>query len=725
MNRVPAVVSAGICSCAGEGEDLAWELATLRDAKALKKLATFVSPRHGDKLVASAPKKGSRCLSDCAKILFSAVDEAMSKVDSAKIDSTKFGVFFGTSIGGIFETENQIKENLEQGDVFKNLSSLTFYECSTLAELVAKRVGARGECATYSTACSSSTLALASACESIEQGYLDVALVCGADSLSRTTVNGFGSLLLLSKGECKPFDARRDGINLGEAAGALLLVSSSLAEKLNFKVRAKISAWACTADAYHPTAPRPDGSGAAAASKKALARAGLSAEEISYVNAHGTGTLGNDSAEASALKLVFPDKVPPFSSVKGTFGHTLGAAGILNAVLSLKALESNTLPPNAGFEVLDEAIALSPITQAQACDIQNVLTLSLGFGGNNAAAILSRETPARALLGRKRLFLYGAGALSPVCDDAEKIREAVFAETPITNLELDEDTLLKDVSPLKKRKLAKMQQMFSEVVSRAMAGLAEFPNPDDVAVCFGTGSGMCVETERFVLATILKNEAEPLPTAFTNSVHNAPASAVALRFGFRGLNSAVTAKEISFESALIQAWREVSASCASVAIAGCADESTPYAREFLQKNAKAKVCSSPLVDTSAAYVLGAEGAFSAMAKAEILAVDIARRNKNASAEFVLLKNLIEDAGVSLDEIEEIFVPYAVSAEIARSLASLEKSFARKFKCLATSLGSSPSTSGLAIFSSLSKRGIFAQYTAASCGMRAFTLWKNL
>lgn len=207
-------MSLGLRTSAGETAGDSWRSA-VSGADCLERLSLFESPRYGEKF-AGLDKSLKDDFGRCAKILFSAVDEAMRGADISRIKKGRISVYLGTSIGGIFETENMIKNNAEKG--VKNLSALSRYECSTLAELAAKRIGARGECAAFSTACSSSSLALAEGCNAVVQGDCDAALICGVDSLSRITVNGFGSLMLLSAGKCRPFDKNRDGINLGEAA---------------------------------------------------------------------------------------------------------------------------------------------------------------------------------------------------------------------------------------------------------------------------------------------------------------------------------------------------------------------------------------------------------------------------------------------------------------------------------------------------------------------------
>ena len=189
MRRVPAVVSVGLCSVSGLGAESAWRLA-LSDNPSLfplSSLGIFRSPRNGNRLVAKASgasARGGTKIPACGKILLSAVSDAVGKVDLCGFDSRKMGLWLGTSIGGIFETENSLEKKFPEFDEKSSAKALRFYECSSLAELAARRIGIRGECAAYSTACSSSGIALAEACTALELGEVDVAFACGVDSLS-------------------------------------------------------------------------------------------------------------------------------------------------------------------------------------------------------------------------------------------------------------------------------------------------------------------------------------------------------------------------------------------------------------------------------------------------------------------------------------------------------------------------------------------------------------
>ena len=226
----------------------------------------------------------------------------------------------------------------------------------------------------------------------IKSGKLDRVIVGGADCLSKFTINGFKTLMILSETDCKPFDENRTGLNLGEAAAFLVLESDKVIEKEKKEVLAYVSGYANANDAFHQTASSENGEGATLAMKKALEIANLSPNDIDYINAHGTATPNNDSSESKAILRVFENNVPSFSSTKGYTGHTLAAAGAIEAVYSVLALQHNLVFPNLNFETPIVATELIPVTEVLQKNINHVLSNSFGFGGNCSTLIFSKES---------------------------------------------------------------------------------------------------------------------------------------------------------------------------------------------------------------------------------------------------------------------------------------------------------------------------------------------
>ncbi|MBB3232377.1 beta-ketoacyl-ACP synthase [Halomonas stenophila] len=296
-------------------------------------------------------------------------------------DPARIGVVIGTSTSGIAETE-QALARAGQGplpDGFRYAQQ----ELGAPARFVADRLGLAGPAYALSTACSSGARALASARRLLLAGECDAVIAGGADSLCRLTVNGFAGLEAVSERPCEPFSRHRDGINLGEAATLFVVEATTGGIQLEGTGE--------SADAYHVSAPRPDGGGALAAMREALEQAGRRPEEVDYLNLHGTGTPHNDRMEAAAITALFP-RPPACSSTKALTGHTLGAAGALEAAFCWLALDAGFLPRHVYDGHYDPDLpALPLVSAAGAGGPRLALSNSFAFGGNNAALLLGRH----------------------------------------------------------------------------------------------------------------------------------------------------------------------------------------------------------------------------------------------------------------------------------------------------------------------------------------------
>ena len=235
---------------------------------------------------------------------------------------------------------------------------------------------------TISTACSSSAKVFVMAQRWMDCGLIDAAVVGGVDSLCLSTLHGFNALQLLSSEICRPFDSARNGISIGEAAGFVLLDRDPAAVNL--------VGGGESSDAWHMSSPHPDGLGAQAAMRQALQAAGLRPQDIGYVNAHGTATPANDRAEAAAMRAVFGADAVPVSSTKGITGHTLGAAGITEAIVVIQALEQQTLPPSANLREPEPRLGLDVVMQPRRAELRHAMSNSFGFGGTNCSLIFGR-----------------------------------------------------------------------------------------------------------------------------------------------------------------------------------------------------------------------------------------------------------------------------------------------------------------------------------------------
>ena len=304
------------------------------------------------------------------------------------------GVYVGTTTGGMLVTEEAYRRRRAGEDHRFRLSRLLGTPLATAAAVVSQALGLYGPRETFSTACSSSALAVAMAADAVRRGVVPLALAVGTDGLCRLTYAGFDALQALDTEPCRPFDRDRRGLSLGEGAAALVLEADAHARVRSARPRAAVLGWAVTGDAHHVTAPHPDGAGALAALAGALAEARVPPEAVDYINAHGTGTRQNDAVEIGVLRRVFGRRLArlPVSSTKSQLGHCLGAAGAVEAVATVLALDEGLLPPTVNLRHLDPAwddLDLVPEAGRRA-PLAVAVSSSYGFGGHNVSLVLGR-----------------------------------------------------------------------------------------------------------------------------------------------------------------------------------------------------------------------------------------------------------------------------------------------------------------------------------------------
>jgi 3-oxoacyl-[acyl-carrier-protein] synthase II len=323
-------------------------------------------------------------------------------VESAKLDvgadPDRVGVVFGTGIGGIGSLEEGLAVLNERGPEWVSPYTLPMMIPNMVAGEVAMEWGIRGYSSCPVTACSASATAIGQGMDLIRAGRAD-AVVCGGSEapITHVGVAGFAAMKALStrnddpRRASRPFDAGRDGFVMGEAAAALVLEDLDLARRRGAPILAEVGGYGATTDAYHMTAPHPEGDGAARAMRAACEDAGVDPAVIGYVNAHGTSTPPNDRVETLALKRLFGENVPPVSSTKSMTGHTLGAAGALEAVICVQVLNQQTLPPTINQEQPDPDCDLDYVAnRARPASPAVVMTNSFGFGGHNASLVFRR-----------------------------------------------------------------------------------------------------------------------------------------------------------------------------------------------------------------------------------------------------------------------------------------------------------------------------------------------
>lgn len=333
----------------------------------------------------------SRCVQLALAAARRAVQDAALPGGAEELVRT--GVVVGTAIG----EERQVSA-LDDGWAVRGADAIDagFVARASnhrLAAAIARRHGAGGPVMVSATACSSGNAALAWAHDAIAFGDAEVMIAGGADTFTRAVVGGFHRMGALSKSICRPFDRRRDGVSFGEGAGLLVLEALEGARRRGARIHAELAGYGVSNDAYHLTAPEPNGDGFVRSMRQALAMSGTSPDEVDYVSAHGTGTPYNDVAETKAMKAVFGERAArvPISSIKSMIGHTNGAASAIEAVASCLAIRHQAVPPTARLEEPDPACDLDyvPLTGRE-LRVGTVLNLSAGFGGSNACVVLRR-----------------------------------------------------------------------------------------------------------------------------------------------------------------------------------------------------------------------------------------------------------------------------------------------------------------------------------------------
>lgn len=311
----------------------------------------------------------------------------------ARYGAARVGVFVGTSTSGILETEQAYRQRApENGALPAGFRYAQTHNPYSVAAFVRAYFALRGPAMAVSSACSSGAKVFGSARRMIEAGLIDAAVVGGVDSLCLTTLYGFNSLELLSREPCRPFDVTRDGISIGEAAAFALLERLPEPPAALDDEAILLLGVGESSDAHHMSAPHPEGLGARTAIEQALATAGLTPREIGYINLHGTATPSNDAAESRAVNALFEGT--PCSSTKGATGHTLGAAGALEAVVAALALRHRFMPAGVNTTQPDATLGLDYVLQSRDADLHTVLSNSFGFGGTNCSLIFGRATHA-------------------------------------------------------------------------------------------------------------------------------------------------------------------------------------------------------------------------------------------------------------------------------------------------------------------------------------------
>ena len=494
-----------------------------------------------------------------------AIDQALKEayVDVASLRARKADgkplrivLVSGTTVGGMDITELCFDQLEKQ----KSVEFLQHHDCGNSTRLMADHFGIFDEVATLSTACSSAANAIMLGARLLKAGEADLVVAGGTEALSRFHLNGFNSLMILDHESCRPFDTTRAGLNLGEGAAFLVLESEDMAQQRKITPHAYLTGYGNACDAFHQTASSENGEGAYLAMTEALAMAHLSAKDIQYVNAHGTGTPNNDQSESVSLKRVFGDEMPMVSSTKSFTGHTTSASGSIETVICILAMQHHFVPANLGWKNPMEN-GILPTMGAQNLDLENVLCNSFGFGGNDSSLVIS---------------LHPKESASEIMRD---VKIKVLAKVEINSEEQLTD-IRKYVKPLEVRRMGKIMKssLLSSLEALQRAGI-EVPD----SIITGTAYGCLENSER--LMEQIKEEGEGMlkPTFFMQSTHNTIGSNIAIKTHCHGYNVTYTQESHSLEWAIRDAELLLRSGKVKNVLVGCHDESTPLFNTLLEK----------------------------------------------------------------------------------------------------------------------------------------------
>ncbi len=506
-------------------------------------------------------------------------------------DYATMALLSGTTVGGMDRTE--IEASVSADGTIEHYN----YDCGTSTLDIARGFGQFAFVDTISTACSSAANAIAMGIEMVRQGLFERVVAGGSEGLSRLHLNGFNTLMILDSEPCRPFDAHRNGINLGEGAAYLVIESEASALRRGVRPLAVLSGYGNACDAYHQTASSPEGEGAVLAMRQALADAGLQPSDIAYINCHGTGTPNNDVSELTALHRVFGPQLPPFSSTKGFTGHTTSASGSIEAAFCLLALEHHFLPVNLNFRdpitpdssstpdipvlpsVDDQVFPLSRYSAPAVRGIEGVrrtegvlaegvcLCNAFAFGGNDTSLILAPYHPlhtsvqsdamsshplslapkeASPLLSKRRIFLLASTELSP-----------------------DIDPNFRDyLSPLESRRLDKL---LKRTVACSLQTLRQCPEVVPDAIITATVWGSAISAITFFHDMMRQGEAFLKPTLFMQSTHNTMSSLIAIQTHNHGYNVTHSQLDDSLPHAFLDAWLQMQSGRIRSALVGIHD----------------------------------------------------------------------------------------------------------------------------------------------------------
>jgi 3-oxoacyl-[acyl-carrier-protein] synthase II len=503
----------------------------------------------------------------------SAAEEAMRGA-GVDVHALRVGLVVGGTTGGMFETEQLLARLHAEPSCRETLAAMLSHPLTATGDRLDEKLGPFARIRTLSSACSSGANALVVAAGWLLAGELDAVVAGGADGLCRLTLSGFNALAAIDAEPCRPFDRRRRGTSLGEGAGFLVLEREETAKARGATPIVELAGWAVGSEAHHITNPAPDGVTIASLIVRAVDRAGLTAADVDYVDAHGTGTPLNDSTEAAAIaRALGPEAARvPVSSSKAQIGHALGAAGAIEAGIAALVVQRRTLVPTASLDEPDPALPLVHVAHAgrKVPRVRAAVSNAFGFGGMDTVLVFADatrtsggvSTPASADLPVvTAASIYGPCGLLGTEACAEVVERRWDRESPV-----DPDAYL---DPARSRRLDRAAALASVAVREALAGAKA--SPDDTGLVLGSAYGNVDGSAAFMHRIFEKGPRSASPVEFPNLVPSSPVGHVSIYLGLRGPAFATADLATSGESAVAQAVQLVRAGEASRVVAGAVE----------------------------------------------------------------------------------------------------------------------------------------------------------
>ncbi len=546
-----------------------------------------------------------------------ALSAAAEAMRMARLQSTKarVGLVVGSTTGGMFETERLLATLHAEPDCRRTLVSMLSHPLTATGDRLDERLGPFARVRTLSSACSSGANAIVVAATWLLAGDVDAVVAGGTDGLCRLTLSGFNAIAALDADPCRPFDRRRRGTNLGEGSGFLVLERAETARSRGASPVAELAGWAVGSEGHHITHPAPDGAVVATLIERALGRAGLRPRDVDYVNAHGTGTLANDRMEAAALARALGEEVRrvPVSSSKAQIGHTLGAAGAIEAVITALVVARRTLVPTAGLDEPDPTIGLVHVPHVghEVPSVRAALSNAFGFGGMDTVLVFAPAAWGRdesavrpAASPPTGVVVTGASVFASCGLLASEGCAALPEGGPPVAAVVDPDPRLDAVEA---RRLDFAARLAAVAVEHA---LEESQGPREATgVILGSPFGGVDGCAAFMHRIFEKGPRLASPAEFPNLVPSAPAGHVSIYAGLHGPAFGTADLAASGESAVVQAWQLVASGEAPRVVAGSAEPKSVIAERVLSAlfdDASARA-GRARGDVSAAVVLESEG----------------------------------------------------------------------------------------------------------------------